>query len=184
MPIDPDQLNKFNNILDDVSPELVEEAVRGRFTRQGAMTFLKGSHVTTFFQNRVGCKNALIWIIGGQASTNRSGEATIHLNQYLCLSHDEESEANIYFPSILSAPNFVTTPRSSTPILATTSVTLEAIDLGGVFPRDIDSSGEFPETLDVKVKVMTWKLDGNKAPNVKFDWNCIMDGTRWSVIPG
>lgn len=184
MPVDLDQLKKFNSILDEINPDVVEGAFRDRYIRNGSVAFLDGSHVTTSFRKKTGCEDTLIWIIGGRAKTNNSGEAIIHLNQYLCLSHDEESVAQSYVPSILSAPNFVVTPQSGTPVFATTTITTEASNFDSALPIDADSNVEFPEILDVKVTVLTWNLDGSKAPNITFNWNCLIDGTRWSLFPG
>lgn len=184
MPIDLDQLKELNSILDKISPDVVEGALADRHLRDGSVAFLDGSHVKTAFQKKTGCKDTLIWVMSGRAKTNNAGEAIINLNQYLCLSHDEESVSQGLIPSILSVPYFVVTPQSSTPVFATTTITSEASDFIAAIPVDVDRNGEFPEILDVKVTVLTWNPDGSKASNITFNWNCLIDGTRWSIIAG
>jgi hypothetical protein len=165
---------KLNDILDKVNPDLLEEVLRDRIN-EVEVAFLKSSHINAIEQVR--CQSSHIFVLGGKAYTGTKGEVVLHLNEYLCLP-DEEANFD-KSPGIINRPRFVATPRINPPALITSTHTFEPTDPPGFRP-------EAPNVraFDVKVHVMSWKLDGSVFPNVGFDWHCIVEGARWYVLPG
>jgi hypothetical protein len=176
----PDQLNELEDIFAKFPDDVLLEFFQERNTRDAAVSFLKASHITNTLGSTGGCTNTLMWIMGGRARTDRDGQAVIKLNEYLCPTRDEESPASIYDrPSITSRPWFVATPRISSPILLTTAYVLKPINPPGASQVDVAA---YQGVFEVELKVMSWKLDGKPASYIGFDWNCIVEGARWTII--
>jgi hypothetical protein len=173
---------KLTDLLKNLPESLIGEVILERYFREGVATFFKASRITeSLLEDGSRCEETLIWLLGGRASTDNKGESIIDLNKYLCLRHDETSRD--FYPSITNKPYFVAISRSSVPVLLTTTYTLDSTSP----PAQVtgDTPGNLaPTVFRVQIKVLSWKLDGTSAPNIGFDWNCIVEGARWFVLGG
>lgn len=170
---------ELTNLKNMITTDASEEAIKRHITREGAVTFLNASHLTVVLDRQTECRQTLIWVIGGHASTNSKGEALINLNDYLCFDHDENSIESQLRPSITNQPWFVAIPVSTSPVLLTTNKTMKSIARPGNIAIDHKPSNS-PTVFDIGVQVTSWHLDGSHAANVEFSWNCLVEGTRWT----
>ncbi|HET7274251.1 MAG TPA: hypothetical protein VFI91_03690 [Longimicrobiaceae bacterium] len=168
--------------LDRYPVDLLEEVIKARYTRRSVVALEKASRVTTMFGSKTGCDKTLIWIMGGSTATGNSGEVTLNLNKLLCISHDDE-DIQGELPSITARPWFVATARGDSPALLTTVHKMEpATSPAGLISFDTEDG--FPDIFQVDVTVTSWSLDGTAAPDVAFDWHCIVEGALWTYIGG
>lgn len=84
--------------------------------------------------------------VGGKSSTGATGHLTWKLSNYVC-----ESPRSLF----LEPASFVATAQSESPVVMTTKTL---------------SSGD-----DLVIKVFSWLMNGNPAPNVRFTWRCWCD---------
>ncbi len=165
--------------------------------REGALVSLNSASAdvrveTVFRLRRLGeppqvisaCDKASTWTFSGNHMTGDDGTVEIHLNKFLdCIpttirdvvvgQNDQPAvDSLLYSNYIGSRPNFTATPESEEPVFLTCSIDVIALQppQGQVF---------FPQALDVKVTVRSWKHDGTSAPKVTFNWIAI---TRTATV--
>jgi hypothetical protein len=108
------------------------------------------------------CNSVRTWTFSGRHQTHNNGEVTINLNKFLeCVS--ASIEGVIHSNYIGSLPHFTATPESEEPAFLTCTIDAKKIapPPGQVF---------LPQALDITIKVVGWKHDGNPAPDVAFNW--------------
>jgi hypothetical protein len=89
------------------------------------------------------CSTSQGFDVGGKSSTGTTGHLTWKLSNYVC-----ENPGSTF----LEPASFVATAQSESPVVMTTKTL---------------SSGD-----DLVIKVFSWLMNGNPAPNVRFTWRC------------
>jgi hypothetical protein len=120
------------------------------------------------------CSSVHTWTLSGRHKTHSDGEVEINLNRFLkCVSASIEGAQ--YPAYIGSLPHFTATPELEEPAFLT--YTLDA--------QNVEHTE--PQALNVMIKVMSWKHDGNPAPNVTFNWIAVARTARslidWPTPP-
>jgi hypothetical protein len=156
--------------------------------REGALVSLNSASAdvrveTVFRLRRLGeppqvtssCDKASTWTFSGNHMTGDDGTVEIHLNKFLdCIpivirdvvvgQNDLPAVAGVLYSNYIGTmPSFTATPESEEPVFLTCSIDLMAL-------QPPPGQAFFPQALDVKIKVRSWKHDGSSAPKVAFSW--------------
>lgn len=165
--------------------------------REGALVSLNRASAdvrveTVFRLRRLGdppqvtstCDKASTWTFSGNHMTGEDGTVEIHLNKFLdCVptvirdvvvgQNDLPAVGGVLYSNYIgSRPSFTATPESEEPVFLTCSIDVMAL-------QPPQGQAFLPQALDVKVKVRSWKHDGNSAPKVTFSWIAI---TRTATV--
>lgn len=137
--------------------------------------------------NTWACLMTGLWVMGGVETAN-GGEVDIVLNEMFCGNSVNERY------HITGMPIFTATPRTSVPVLLTTSYVVQeagttpSTTLDGVNMDDILEGRvtlrppiDTVKVLDVRVRVHCWYLNGQLAPDVEFSWTCLAEGVITTI---
>ena len=96
------------------------------------------------------CSQMRLLDVAGNSSTGDDGKRVFLLSDFLCTTNN-----------VFAAPvSLVATPRSTSPVYATTTLTLVP---NPALPTSFS---------DVQITVFAWNPNGSPAPSVSIDWRC------------
>ena len=131
-----------------------EELIRLVFA-VGAFAF-KDGNVTSrsiFFPSKT-CSSGRLLDASGVSSTGTDGKRVFLLSDFVCFPE---------FTQLTNPVNVVATPRSESPFFVTMTHSLV----------------NTPAT-DVQITVFAWDANGAPAPNVVFDWRCLVPTSQFA----
>ena len=182
MPVNFDkEIKELERIVERI-PEEVLDAVRERVYGNSYFVLFEGYHS---FLKLIGytCKEAYVFLVSGNDTTGENGEVVLSINRILC-------DYKIKVPNVpdskdlvlIHRPQFTALPEKDQPVLLTTSFSLTSIPPAERFLVDRGGNVSSGSALDIKIKVMSWKLDGSKASQVPFSWVCTLEAA-WNLPP-
>jgi hypothetical protein len=143
--------------LDSDDPVVLRESVAlsTYFPDEDIQSEITSREIGTTGDSTKRCRGNSAVNVSGGASTGSNGIVEFLLSDFIC-NEDEFS---------FTAPiNVVATPRGRIPVFLT--LTHSFITDGQNVARDI------------KIKVFSWNANGNPAPNIGFDWQCVTPYTQ------
>jgi hypothetical protein len=173
------EINELERIVERI-PEEVLDVVRERVYGNSYFMPLEGYHS---FLKLIGytCKESYIFLISGNDTTGENGEIILSINRILC-------DYKIKVPNIpdskdaflIHRPQFTALPEKDKPTLLTTSFSLTTIPPAERLLVDREGNVFTGTAFDVKIKVMSWNVDGSKAGQVPFSWMCTVEAA-WNL---
>ena len=146
-------------------------------------TFMGRNNVTS-------CAQTDLLVFSGRDNVDGAGRVTLPIQSLLCGAATEGLEDFAFTELVIvQEPNFVATPRGSTPtfLTAVTHSTPQQLpnEQGTAL---IDRSGNFISARtflgDVSVEVMAWRNDGSPAGDTGFSWVCTVEAMRRITLDG
>lgn len=123
----------------------------------------------------VSCAKVYLVVLSGRDKTDSSGKVTLLLDELLCGVQFENT--NGYPLVLIREPPFLATAISTAPVFATVRASsTPEVPFAGSLLKDRDGNTIEPAYISsVTVDIMTWKSDGNPAPNTNVSWICTVE---------
>jgi hypothetical protein len=169
-----DQLSIGISQLESVVSKVGEEVTRAwsrRNQRHRYVVPLEGHHMLELFGNRT-CRQAKVFLMSGNDTTDQDGARELHLNDFLCRPDSRERFV------LISRPQFSALPTTINPIVLTAKFNITEQ------PRSQAETSPASSELDVMVTVSSWTLDGTPAKGCDFSWVTTVEGSRVVLVGG
>lgn len=123
------------------------------------------------------CYKTYLIVLSGRYRTGSNGKAVLRIDRLLCGVLRENPPPSPKSYILIREPQFVATPISTTPVLATTLIrSAQRDDPQTIFVDRDDNVFDLDQVrAAAEVEVSLWNLDGSAAGVSSFSWVCTIE---------